>query len=530
MKKATLFFAGIFLLFLSSFAGGIITNTNQSAMYTRMQARDATLGIDATYFNPAGLVHLNNGLHFSINNQTLGQTKTIQSDYQYLNQSEYTGDVSAALFPGIYAVYKMNKLAVSAGFNPIGGGGGATFDAGLPSFEYSPADLVPALITKGQDIRGYSLDAFFEGTSVFFGYQANLSYQINDMISVAIGGRFVSAKETYNGYLKNVQINNGGSWMRATDFFSMAATQYTQAATDLTSAATGLSNAITGGLVNASDPLADATLVGTLNALGLYQEGMTNEQAVAVFSGAASSATVSAAEAGATSILLNDQEADLEKTGTGITPIVSVNIKPSDRLNIALKYEHKTKLELENKTSKDFTTGFTAEGTPVTMFPDGEKARLDIPSQIVAGATFKPIDELMLTGGVHYYLDEQADWNGREEYLDGNMLELALGLEYSLSDKLAVSGGYLFTKSGAGSDYQTDLSYSLPSGTLGLGAAYRLNDILEINIGGSYTMYEEGFKNFDHDLAKSGTLIPVQEKYDKDVWIIAVGLNISLSK
>lgn len=36
-----------------SFAGGIVTNTNQSAMFIRMQARDATLGIDATYFNPA---------------------------------------------------------------------------------------------------------------------------------------------------------------------------------------------------------------------------------------------------------------------------------------------------------------------------------------------------------------------------------------------------------------------------------------------------------------------------------------------
>jgi long-subunit fatty acid transport protein len=55
------------------FAGGIVTNTNQSAMYTRMGNRTATLGIDAVYYNPAGLTKLGNGFHFSINNQTIGR-------------------------------------------------------------------------------------------------------------------------------------------------------------------------------------------------------------------------------------------------------------------------------------------------------------------------------------------------------------------------------------------------------------------------------------------------------------------------
>ena len=45
----------------------------------------------------------------------------------------------------------------------------------------------------------YSADIFFEGTSVYFGYQANVAYKINDMISVAVGVRLVSAKNTYNG-------------------------------------------------------------------------------------------------------------------------------------------------------------------------------------------------------------------------------------------------------------------------------------------------------------------------------------------
>ncbi|NTV78917.1 MAG: hypothetical protein HGA25_07260, partial [Clostridiales bacterium] len=42
-------------------AGGLVTNTNQSAMYTRLQNRNASTDIDAVYFNPAGLTKLGNG-------------------------------------------------------------------------------------------------------------------------------------------------------------------------------------------------------------------------------------------------------------------------------------------------------------------------------------------------------------------------------------------------------------------------------------------------------------------------------------
>jgi hypothetical protein len=133
--KRSLFTAGAALLLSGTLlAGGVLTNTNQSAMYTRMGMRHAITEIDAVYFNPAGLTKLDNGLHFSINNQTIGQTRTITSDYTYLNDGEYTGEVFAQIFPGIYGAFKFCKLAVSAGFMPIGGGGGATYETGLPSF------------------------------------------------------------------------------------------------------------------------------------------------------------------------------------------------------------------------------------------------------------------------------------------------------------------------------------------------------------------------------------------------------------
>ena len=208
MRKFFAFVASM-LITGSLLAGGLVTNNNQSAMFTRLQNRNASTSIDAVYFNPAGLTKLGNGFFASINNQTITQTQKINSDYKYLNGTpkEYVGNVSAPVFPGVYLVYNTGNLSFSAGFNPIGGGGGAEYKTGLPSFEMMIADIPPGLTAQGIPTSKYSADIYFKGSSVYFGYQANVGYKINDKLSVAVGARLVTASNKYNGYLKNISIN-----------------------------------------------------------------------------------------------------------------------------------------------------------------------------------------------------------------------------------------------------------------------------------------------------------------------------------
>ena len=189
-------------LTLTSHAGGLVTNTNQSALYTRLQSRNASTGIDAVYYNPAGLTKLSDGFHLSLNNQTIGQTKTITTNYIYLNGNpkEYVGKVSAPFFPGIYAAYKTGKLALSLGFNPVGGGGGAKYDNGLAMFEMQIADLKPLLTGAGLTTTNYSVETLsFEGSSIYMGPQVNVSYEIHEMFSFAAGLRVVFASDKYLG-------------------------------------------------------------------------------------------------------------------------------------------------------------------------------------------------------------------------------------------------------------------------------------------------------------------------------------------
>ena len=198
------------------FAGGLNINTNQSASYLRMPARDASTDVDAVFSNPAGLTNLPDGLHFSINNQSVFQKRIITNDYPYLNNPEYTSENKTIFFPDFYAAYKQGNLVYSVGFSPVAGGGSVKFDKGLPSFEMNISDLKPALASKG--VTKYSTDMFFEGFSASYGIQGGITYKVDDMLSFFGGVRYVLAKNTIKGALKNNTIYISGNPVLATAF------------------------------------------------------------------------------------------------------------------------------------------------------------------------------------------------------------------------------------------------------------------------------------------------------------------------
>lgn len=55
MRKLSLISIVLLIVSIPTFAGGLLTNTNQHVLFLRMLARDASTDIDAVYSNPAGL-------------------------------------------------------------------------------------------------------------------------------------------------------------------------------------------------------------------------------------------------------------------------------------------------------------------------------------------------------------------------------------------------------------------------------------------------------------------------------------------
>jgi long-chain fatty acid transport protein len=529
MRKLLFFIASLFITG-SLLAGGLVTNNNQSAMFTRLQNRNASTDIDAVYFNPAGLTKLGNGFFVSINNQTITQTQKVISSFPFLNGApkEYVGNVKAPIFPGVYVVYNTGKLSLSAGFNPIGGGGGAEYKTGLSTFEM-PISVIPAsLSAQGIPTSQYSADIYFKGSSAYMGYQGNVGYKINDKISVAVGMRFVSASNKYKGHINSISINPtypafgtayNGSMVLASDFFTSGAAFLNGLATSSSTAAAGLSAAIAGG-VPAGTPLSAmpvATAAGVtqlLGAAGISTTGMNIGTAAATLNAVGpaftSKATVMTENAGAT----QNVSVDATMSGTGITPIISVDYSPTEQLNLSARYEFKTKIDLKTKVAPNM-------GGP--LFINDSIGVGDLSASLSLGATFRPTEKLMLTASFNEYFDKNVKYDGRTDEIDKNFLEFGLGVEYALTEKLRISGGWSHTTTGVNKNYQSAMSFSTNTNSFGGGFGYRITPMIDLNLAFQRAFYAEGSKPFS-DIAT------YTETYNKSTWMIAAGLDFSFGK
>jgi len=444
MKKWVLFpvllLCGAALVFPS-----ILTNSNQSAQYFRLLSRNPSTDIDAVYYNPAGLTKLANGWHFSLSNQTIFQEKKIDNAFPLLNNGKYTGKTTVPFFPNVYAVYKKDRLALSFGFGPNGGGGTADYSRGLPSFE-TPIAILPWIITNmmGVPTTQYAADIEFKGSSIFLGVQGNVSYAVSDAISIAAGIRYISAKNTYEGAITNIKINASIPPLN----------------------------------INPTAQMISAAQFFTM--LGMPAQA----QAVA------------------------DKSVDAEQTGTGFTPILSLNLSPVDGLNISAKYEFTTKLELLNKTTKDDTG----------MFPDGLKTNRNIPAILSLGASYALTPQWRALVSFNQFFDKSVNWDGEEKLIDKNTYELSVGTEFDLSDMLTVSAGYLRTQFGLSKDYQTDMGFELSADAVALGARLKMGK-LDLDLGGLYTFYKDDQKTLQYPIGA------YSESYKKTTVGFAVGLG-----
>ena len=420
----------------------LVTNMNQSAMYFRLLSRNASTDVDAVFYNPAGLMQLKNGWHFSLNNETIFQKKTVINGFPLLNTDTYEGKVNVPIYPDFYAVYKMERLAFSFGFGPNSGGGTANFSKGLPSFEipYSEfAYLMHFLI----GVNKYSEEMAFEGNSAFWGFQVNASFMITDWLDAAVGGRLIIAHNSYTGSIKNFMFNPfGGSMVNASQFFT---------------------------------------------ALGMP----------------------------AFAFLTADKTVDAAQNGTGFTPLLSLNLHPTDGLNIGLKYEFITKLTLTNDPTTD----------DLGLFPATVKVHNDIPAILSLGVEYMLLPRLKATVSYNYFFDKNADWDGRQNFVDSNTWDLGAGLEYGVTDSVAVSAGFLHTQYNLLPGYNSDFSHEMPNNSVGLGGRVGLAKNLDMDLGLLMTFYDQSSQSLNYGLFGSWP-----EEYKRTNFGFTLGFNYHIGQ
>ncbi len=540
MKKLALI-AALVMLLQTAFGGGLLTNYNQSAQYVRMLSRNASLDIDGVFYNPAGLTSLRDGWHFAFYSQTIFQKREITAGFPYLNSPDYEGETTIPVFPDLYGVYKKGNWAFSLGVGPVAGGGTATFDNGLPSFEIPISKAVPALaglsqISPNLAVTGYDLDMELEASSIFWGIQLGATYDINEVISVYGGVRVMPSVNTYKGFIKNVKLTAGGQTVAAPEFLTGAAGVVNNLAQVAYTAASGLQPLMDlGAGVYTLDELETnqyisaqqrAQIEGGLLALGVSQAAIDQMNLGTVqgaYTGAGNQLAAQGESLSQNAASMEDRYVDVKQKGMGFTPIIAVNISPNDDWNIALKYEHKTYLKLENETTVD----------DMGLFPDKAETQYDVPAIFTAGVGYRGLKWLEAQLSYNLYFDKGVSYGNNVRYqttgqqilreIDKNYYELALGLQFNLSDKFAISVGGLKSDMGVSDVYQSDFSFSNSSHTLAGGISWKLTDRITLDAGVLNTFYQKEKVTFADPVFGN-----YDESYQKTTLSLSAGISYSI--
>ena len=467
---------------LASHAGGLLTNTNQNATFLRNPARDAAIAIDGVYSNPAGVVFLPEGFHLSLSWQAAFQKRQITSINPLYQIGEgnngtekfFEGKSVAPVIPSFQAAYVLNdKLALSAQFAVGGGGGKCEFDNGLPMFE----KLIGSTL-QGANAESYGLSQQLTGKQYYYGLQIGASYKLTDKVAVFGGLRGVLANCSYTGSISNITANGISASAYLTGVSQLAASAAEQY----------------------------AAAAAQLQAAGLLEQAQEAAAAAEQYQIAAQSAGTGAALFGTDLVL------DCSQKGFGVTPIVGVDVNLG-KLNLAAKYEFRTKINLEND-SKGNTPNVDAI---MPAYADGNKVRSDIPAILTLGAQYSVLPNVRVAAGFHYYWDKDAKGTPISE--GDNTWEALLGAEWDLNKKFMVSAGVQRTQYGFKDSDISDLSFNICSTALCIGGAYKFNEKMKINVGYMHSFY--------NDHCVEGTVAGMTDCYTRKNDVVGVSFDIS---
>ena len=507
-----------------SFAGGLLTNTNQHVAFNRMMSREASIGIDGVYYNPAGVVFMGEGKHLAINWQLAYQTRSIENDYALFTNNvnnpitprTFKGKAFAPVIPSFQYAYNKGRWSLQAGFALTGGGGKCTFDNGLGSFEKIVAETamaacglagavdkvaakygVPAVFTSDKNFGKegkYSYNSYMHGRQYYYGLSLGAAYKFSDNFSAFAGVRGVYASTNYYGYVEDIKVGNMP-------------------------------------LYKVLDP--------------------TKETAANI-------------------------ELSCDQSGVGFTPIIGVDFK-TGKWNFAAKYELKTRIRLKNKAVNqvpsignlpdNLRNAYIAGGVPeaaanaiignpdikgamgqlktefdtklkeaIGEYEDGKKIAGDIPAYLALGVGYSPVNTVRVNVGFHWFDDKHAtSYNNRQEKLKRGTLEYNAGVEVDVNKKITLSTGWQNTNYGLPDEnldtptskrYMDDKSFVVSSNSAAIGGVYHINKKMDLNVAYFHTFYQHK-KTSENVQLTAQKNFSYNSDYTRNNNVFAVGLDIN---
>ena len=547
MKTRTLLAGMLLAAATTATAGGILTNTNQSIDFLRNPARDAAIGLDGVYSNPAGVAFLPEGFHLGFNWQYAHQTRTITSTNDLFrlgiknngnSEKAFKGVADAPFIPSIQAAWNKGDWSWQLNFSVPGGGGKCEFDNGLGSFETAVGAITQKLMATSTmlnqslapfnasvpAVTGYDADAYMKGQQYYFGLQLGAARKINDHLSVYGGLRLLYGMATYEARLNNIRVMNGNSGITLPGYFEGVTLGLMNAKADIAAKAAqvqdGISQYVQGYMAAGmtqeqamqQQPVQQLVAQGEqLQAAGTQLQGVADQLA----------------KSGETlAPYANGMNLKSDQTGWGIAPVIGIDYQ-TGAFNFAAKYEFKTRMRMKNNSTLEEASVIEA----TNKFVDGTSVAEDAPALLTLGAQWSILDNVRLNLGYHHFFDKSAHWyNHTERLLDGGTNEYLAGVEWDICPRLTVSGGGQLTRYPLTDSYMNDMSFVVDSYSFGFGLKYQVSDKVKL----SAAYFQTNYEDYDMDTPAQGNealgiSIPAgHNSFTRTNRVLGLGCEISL--
>lgn len=458
MKKKLGILAIAALLSTGAYAASIDHIQTYTPEYLGNQSQNGMINKSSVYYNPAGLVHLDNGTYFHIGAQlAVGHEKM---DY---NGKEYKADLLQYI-PTLALYSVRDERTIFWTFGGLGGGGDLEYKDGVAGTAVVPDILNgivgglkiknPALGNMIGDLHFTDNGSSAEGKSLYGQTTIGRAWKVNDKLSISVAGRAVLGMKKLKG-----DIN-----------------------------------------VKSSNP----NLIKDLHA-----------------------------------------NMDSDRTAWGLGAQIGLNYKATDRLNLAMRYDSRVKLNFKangnEEKAKLQTTLFEKPLAEIGFsgfypeYADGNKTRRDFPAILALGASYKVTDRWTTAISGNYYFNKDAKMDrvagtiaipnplkpgenitslqGLEPEYD-NGWEIALGNEYKLNEKWTLLGSVNYAHTGAKVSSYDDIEFALNSVTVGAGLKYAPTDCDEWVFTMCHFFYDQESGHYDKKYAKYGIANP---EYDKNI-------------
>jgi long-chain fatty acid transport protein len=210
----------------------------------------------------------------------------------------------------------------------------------------------------------------------------------------------------------------------------------------------------------------------------------------------------------------------LEQDADGWAGIIGLNFSPNDKLNAALTYISRTKLNYKWDVKNDTELPSGDNLSDAIGFKDGSHQRIDIPALLGFGISYKFLPQLKTDLNFTYYFEKDAKIDTFEG--EGNSWDLGLSVEYTFSPQWKASLGYLHTNIDLDDDQQINEPEEpkLDANTVAGGVVWSPKPAFAITAGGALITYDD--VDGPAETARGGK---ESINYDKEVWNLSIGFQ-----